>query len=161
MEGMDEGLGVIHLKVGPHAALLAYITTDMVVLLHSLQSVLTYAVDCSFNSISVNRDMSPNNTIVVFANGASTSEAGDTETDKAAHEAPYVVFQGELMCFAQELTQLVVLDSEGATKFVTISVTRVSSNANTQMPQPPMRTKPAATLVPCKRKGLGRRRKVK
>ena len=80
---------------------------------------------------------------------------------KTAHEALYITFRDELTRSAQKLTQLVMRDGEGATKFVTVSMTEASSNANTLTPQLPMRTKPATTLVPCKRRGLGRRRKVK
>jgi len=43
--------------MGPHVTLLGCIITDMVELLHSLQSALTYAVDHSFNSISIDGDM--------------------------------------------------------------------------------------------------------
>ena len=71
-----------------------------------------------------------NNMIIVFANSAGTSEAGDAEMDEVAHEAPYIAFQDKLMHFIQELGQLVVHDGEGATKFMIISVTGASSNAN-------------------------------
>src|SRR5882762_3978401 len=120
--------------MGPHVTLLGCIITDMVELLHSLQSALTYAVDHSFNSIRLDRDMSTNDMIIAFVNGASASEAGDAEIHEVAHEALYVVFW-------DELTQLVVRDGESATKFVIVSVTGASSNTNTPTPQPLMRTK--------------------
>lgn len=134
MAGMDKGAGMIHPDMGPaggqgqgqlHATLLGCIVTDAPVSPRSLQSALTYAVDRSFNSISVDGDMSTNDTIVVLANGAAHPESDheqvkdiDEEHDKEAYEA----FKSELTAFAIDLAKLVVRDGEGATKFVTVSV---------------------------------------
>ncbi|CCM00733.1 uncharacterized protein FIBRA_02773 [Fibroporia radiculosa] len=125
--GMDKGAGMIHPDMGPprssgqlHATLLGCIMTDAAVSPRSLQSALTYAVDRSFNSISVDGDMSTNDTIVVLANGAAAGPQDeiDEERDRERYEA----FRDELTTFAADLAQLVVRDGEGATKFVTISV---------------------------------------
>ncbi|KAJ6581322.1 arginine biosynthesis bifunctional protein ARG7 [Mycena capillaripes] len=131
MAGMDKGAGMIHPNMGPattsfpalHATLLGCIFTDAAVSPRSLQSALTYAVERSFNSISVDGEMSTNDTILVLANGAAASKNGqvleiDEETDKQGYE----IFKTELTQFAVELAQLVVRDGEGATKFVTVNV---------------------------------------
>ncbi|KAJ7801875.1 hypothetical protein B0H14DRAFT_3092366 [Mycena olivaceomarginata] len=128
MAGMDKGAGMIHPNMGPatgalHATLLGCIFTDAAVSPRSLQSALTYAVERSFNSISVDGEMSTNDTILVLANGAAASKNGkvveiDEETDKEGYE----IFKTELTQFAVELAQLVVRDGEGATKFVTVNV---------------------------------------
>ncbi|KAJ6621311.1 hypothetical protein B0H10DRAFT_2163134 [Mycena sp. CBHHK59/15] len=128
MAGMDKGAGMIHPDMGPpssalHATLLACILTDAAVSPRSLQRALTYAVERSFNSISVDGDMSTNDTILVLANGAAASTDGkvaeiDEETDKEGYE----IFKTVLTEFAVQLAQLVVRDGEGATKFVTINV---------------------------------------
>ncbi|KAF8216326.1 arginine biosynthesis bifunctional protein ArgJ beta chain [Mycena galopus ATCC 62051] len=131
MAGMDKGAGMIHPNMGPattsfsplHATLLGCIFTDAAVSPRSLQSALTYAVERSFNSISVDGEMSTNDTILVLANGAAASNHGkvieiDEETDQEAYET----FKTELTQFAVELAQLVVRDGEGATKFVTVNV---------------------------------------
>ncbi|KAJ7695189.1 arginine biosynthesis bifunctional protein ARG7 [Mycena rosella] len=131
MAGMDKGAGMIHPDMGPattafpalHATLLGCILTDAAVSPRSLQSALTYAVERSFNSISVDGDMSTNDTILVLANGAAAANGGqvveiDQETDKEGYE----IFKTELTAFAVELAQLVVRDGEGATKFVTVNV---------------------------------------
>ncbi|PSR76295.1 hypothetical protein PHLCEN_2v8527 [Hermanssonia centrifuga] len=130
LAGMDKGAGMIHPNMGPpsssspsstgqlHATLLGCILTDAAISPRSLQSALTYAVDRSFNSISVDGDMSTNDTIIVLANGAAAGAEIDEETDKDAYE----VFKEELTSFAADLAQLVVRDGEGATKFVTVSV---------------------------------------
>lgn len=133
MAGMDKGAGMIHPNMGPastvfgsapnplHATLLGCIVTDAAVSPRSLQSALTYAVDRSFNSISVDGDMSTNDTIYVLANGAALPEEGkviDEERDRESYE----IFRNELTLFAQDLAKLIVRDGEGATKFVTVTV---------------------------------------
>ena len=137
MAGMDKGAGMIHPDMGPastafppasprqlHATLLGCILTDAAVSPRSLQSALTYAVERSFNSISVDGDMSTNDTVLLLANGAAATSAStavkeiDEESDRAAYDA----FKHELTDFAIELAQLVVRDGEGATKFVTVTV---------------------------------------
>ena len=128
LAGMDKGAGMIHPDMGPpsaggqlHATLLGCILTDAAVSPRSLQSALTYEVDRSFNSISVDGDMSTNDTIVVLANGAATA-VEEPEIDEATDPEAYEVFKQELTSFAADLAQLVVRDGEGATKFVTVTV---------------------------------------
>lgn len=132
MAGMDKGAGMIHPDMGPagttfssggfkqlHATLLGCIMTDAAVSPKSLQSALTYAVDRSFNSISVDGDMSTNDSIYVLANGAASNGVViDEDMDKQGYE----VFKKELTDFAADLAKLVVRDGEGATKFVTVTV---------------------------------------
>lgn len=131
MAGMDKGAGMIHPDMGPpskkelHATLLGCILTDAPVSPRSLQNALTYAVDRSFNSISVDGDMSTNDTIIVLANGAAVQEEAavkDLEIDEERDHEAYIQFRDVLTDFAAELAQLVVRDGEGATKFVTVSV---------------------------------------
>lgn len=127
MVGIDKGAGMIHPSMGPpgqlHATLLGMIATDAAVAPAALQNALTYAVDRSFNSISVDGDMSTNDTIIVLANGAS----GANEVTEEGTPEEYVKFRDELTSFAAELAQLVVRDGEGATKFVKITVNVRSS----------------------------------
>lgn len=125
MAGMDKGAGMIHPDMGPpsdlgqlHATLLGCILTDAAVSPKALQSALTYAVDRSFNSISVDGDMSTNDTIIVLANGAAAGETKEIDE----HDPLFPAFRDELTSFAAELAQLVVRDGEGATKFVTVTV---------------------------------------
>ncbi|KAI1793426.1 arginine biosynthesis bifunctional protein ARG7 [Ganoderma leucocontextum] len=127
LAGMDKGAGMIHPDMGPptggqlHATLLGCILTDAAISPRSLQSALTYAVDRSFNSISVDGDMSTNDTIVVLANGAAAA-AEESEIDESTDPEEYEAFKQELTSFAEDLAQLVVRDGEGATKFVTVTV---------------------------------------
>ena len=131
LAGMDKGAGMIHPNMGPagtsftspkqqlHATLLGCIMTDAAVSPRSLQNALTYAVDRSFNSISVDGDMSTNDSIYVLANGAVSN--GFTIDEEHTRDA-YEIFKHELTEFATDLAKLVVRDGEGATKFVTVTV---------------------------------------
>lgn len=98
------------------ATLLGFMATDAPVEPAALKSILTYAVERSFNAISVDGDMSTNDTVAILANGAA---GGDSikEGGKGYEELKGVVTQ-----FAEDLAKLVVRDGEGATKFVTITV---------------------------------------
>lgn len=122
MVGIDKGAGMIHPNMGPpgppHATMLGVIATDAAIEPASLQSALTHAVDRSFNSISVDGDMSTNDTVVVLANGAS----GIHEISADKTPAEYEQFRDELTDFAAELAQLIVRDGEGAEKFVRVTV---------------------------------------
>ena len=119
--GIDKGAGMIHPDMGPpHATLLGCIATDAPVAPGALQAALDYAVQRSFNAISIDGDMSTNDTVVLFANGAADPAMG--EIDETRDPKAFVSFREGLTEFMQELAQLVVRDGEGATKFVTISV---------------------------------------
>jgi len=67
MAGVAKGAGMICPNM---ATLLGFFVTDAPVSAKALQQILSYATDRSFNSISVDGDMSTNDTIVAIANGA-------------------------------------------------------------------------------------------
>lgn len=99
------------------ATLLGMIATDAPIAPTLLPSLLTNAVDGSFNSISIDGDTSTNDTVAILANGA----AGGQELTSTSSK-DYAAFQEILTNFAIDLAKLVVRDGEGATKFVTIRV---------------------------------------
>jgi len=124
--GIDKGAGMIHPDMGPpHATLLGLLVTDAAVTPTSLQSALTYAVGRSFNSISVDGDMSTNDTVLALANGAADPTMDEIDAD--LHPEAFKVFRDELTSFAIDLAKLVVYDGEGATKFVTVTVKNAPS----------------------------------
>lgn len=131
MAGIDKGAGMIAPNMGPpHATLLGVIATDAAISPPALQSALNYAVDRSFNSITVDGDMSTNDTILCMANGAAgTVQDGGRESStkmeeitEEGHPKEFQQFKEELREFAEDLAKLVVRDGEGATKFVTVRV---------------------------------------
>ncbi len=116
--GMTKGAGMIHPNM---ATLLGVITTDAPIASWALPPLLRYAVDRSFNSITIDGDTSTNDTVALLANGA----AGGTKI--LERSVDFEAFQTILTEFAAELAQLIVRDGEGATKFVTIRVTESAS----------------------------------
>jgi glutamate N-acetyltransferase/amino-acid N-acetyltransferase len=112
---MTKGAGMIHPNM---ATLLGVLCTDAPVEPSALQSLLKYAVARSFNSISIDGDTSTNDTVAILANGA----AGGAPVTSSAASPDYTALQDILTSFTQSLSQLVVRDGEGATKFVTVRV---------------------------------------
>ncbi|KAI9288823.1 hypothetical protein BC943DRAFT_272275 [Umbelopsis sp. AD052] len=119
MAGITKGAGMIHPNM---ATLLGFVVTDVNIDAPLLKNALQHAIDRSFNSISVDGDMSTNDTIAVLANGANNAPKIVDETSQ-----DYIDFRSKLTDFAAELAQLVVHDGEGATKFVTINVKGAST----------------------------------
>ncbi|CCH41938.1 hypothetical protein BN7_1477 [Wickerhamomyces ciferrii] len=122
--GLSKGAGMICPNM---ATLLGFLVTDAPISSGALQSILKYSVDRSFNCISVDGDMSTNDTIAALANG----EAGGPEINESSGES-YNKIRDEFTQFAQSLAQLVVRDGEGATKFVTIKVQNAESFKDAQ-----------------------------
>lgn len=113
LTGMAKGAGMICPNM---ATLLGFIVTDLPIKPSALQSMLSSATNRSFNCISVDGDMSTNDTICMIANGAiETQPIGESSAD-------FAQVQSQVTEFAQRLAQLVVRDGEGSTKFVTVNV---------------------------------------
>lgn len=119
LAGVAKGAGMICPNM---ATLLGFFVTDAPVTSSALKEILTYATDRSFNSISVDGDMSTNDTIVAIANGAAGGQVITNDGSVA-----FKTLQNEITSFAQQLAQLVVRDGEGATKFITINVKNAKS----------------------------------
>ena len=98
------------------ATMLCYITTDANISSQLMQKALSEIVEVSFNMISVDGDMSTNDTVLVLANGAS----GAAEITDGSPE--YDKFYATLKEICQELSKRIAADGEGATKFLTINV---------------------------------------
>ncbi len=108
--GMAKGAGMIHPNM---ATMLSLITTDANIPPALLDQALRAAAAKSFNCISIDGDMSTNDTVLVLANGESRFEIGDSEIGD---------FTDALTQVATDLAKQVVRDGEGATKFVEINV---------------------------------------
>ncbi|ORX49969.1 hypothetical protein BCR36DRAFT_412468 [Piromyces finnis] len=117
--GLCKGAGMIHPNM---ATMLSTIYTDARVSQECLQKALNFAAQRSFNAISVDGDMSTNDSFCVLANGAAmTGKYADIIIDDPNSEE-YLQFQQALTDFATELSKLIVRDGEGATKFITVQV---------------------------------------
>lgn len=112
--GIAKGAGMICPNM---ATLLSYLVTDLPLSAAASQKILRYATNRSFNCISVDGDMSTNDTLCLLANGAAADIPDIDETSKQ-----FIEIQANVTRVAKELAQLVVRDGEGSTKFVTVKV---------------------------------------
>jgi glutamate N-acetyltransferase/amino-acid N-acetyltransferase len=99
-----------------HATMLCFITTDANIDSKVLQSCLERSVAQSFNRITVDGDMSTNDTVLVLANGL----AGNERPTRGS--AQLETFQRALDHVTLELAKMIVRDGEGVTRFVTVRV---------------------------------------
>lgn len=99
-----------------HATMLCFVTTDAAVGARALQAALQEAAAQSFNRITVDGDMSTNDTVLVLANGL----AGNAEIRPGTPAA--TAFQAALNQVCLRLAQMIVRDGEGVTRFVTVRV---------------------------------------
>lgn len=111
--GISKGSGMIHPNM---ATMLGYIATDAAVSQAALESIIQYAVNKSFNCITVDGDTSTNDSLIMVA----TNQAGNAEISESS--ADFIALRDALTDVAIELAQAIVRDGEGATKFMTINV---------------------------------------
>lgn len=106
---MAKGSGMIHPNM---ATTLSYVTTDAKVEASVLQPLLKAAADKSFHMLTVDGDTSTNDSLFLFANGAS-GVAIETEEDKAA-------FAGLLDSICIDMAKRIASDGEGATHLMIV-----------------------------------------
>lgn len=104
------------LPQGLHATMLCFITTDAAIEAKALHACLQEAVANSFNRITVDGDMSTNDTVLVLANGL----AGNEEVRSQKSEVK--TFQAALNHVTLELAKMIVRDGEGVHRVVTVRV---------------------------------------
>ncbi len=116
--GVAKGAGMIHPDM---ATMLAFVLTDAAIPAELLDQSLRQAVNGSFNRITVDRDTSTNDMVLLLASGAAenapfASDSPDAET-----------FNQALREILLDLAKMIVRDGEGATKLVRIQVDGASS----------------------------------
>ena len=110
--GVAKGAGMINPKL---ATLLCFLSTDARVEKDFLQEALKKAVDSSFNMVSIDGDTSPNDMVLILANGLS-----GVEVISGGGEA--VVFEQALKEVCTSLAKRIARDGEGATKLIEVKV---------------------------------------
>ncbi len=113
--GMSKGSGMIHPNM---ATMLGYVATDAVISKPALDAIIDYAVNKSFNCITVDGDTSTNDSFITIA----TNLAGNVEITEGSTD--FITLRDAMTEVATELAQAIVRDGEGATKFMTIRVER-------------------------------------
>ena len=101
---------------GLHATMLSFITTDAAIDAKILQKALNEAVAHSFNRITVDGDMSTNDTVLVLANGLAANQRFGSRSPE------FEIFQAALNHVCLELAKMIVRDGEGVHRVVTVRV---------------------------------------
>jgi glutamate N-acetyltransferase/amino-acid N-acetyltransferase len=111
--GIAKGSGMIHPDL---ATLLCFLTTDAAVSLDFLRRSLEKAVAVSFNMVSIDGDTSPNDMVLLLANG----QAGNELIQEGSPLA--YSFQRALSELCIHLAKGIARDGEGATKLIEVTV---------------------------------------
>lgn len=106
--GICKGAGMIQPGM---ATMLGFITTDAAIEAAALKRALKIAVTQSFNRITVDGDMSTNDSVIALANGL----AGNSKSEIRRSQ-----FQNALNFVCRELAKMIVRDGEGTSRFVTL-----------------------------------------
>jgi glutamate N-acetyltransferase/amino-acid N-acetyltransferase len=117
--GVAKGAGMLHPDM---ATLLAFITTDVAADHDVLQAALQRAADTTFNCVTVDGDTSPNDTVLLLANGAAGGPRCEPDTE--LHER----FSAALDAVCEELAEQLVADAEGATRHFRVTVAGTASD---------------------------------
>lgn len=117
--GCAKGAGMIGPQLVPHATMLVYLFTDLAASSEQLRSMLGAAVAGSFNSISIDGDMSTNDTVLLLASGKS---------GVAAQGYAVQVFETALQRVCESLAHAIVDDGEGVTHVVTLEISGAPSD---------------------------------
>ncbi len=121
---------------GLHATMLCFITTDAAIDAKVLQTALNEAVAHSFNRITVDGDMSTNDTVLVLANGLAgnspivrdevtsliSKKKGKVRASSRRLLQDFEIFQAALNHVCLELAKKIVRDGEGVHRVVTVRV---------------------------------------
>jgi glutamate N-acetyltransferase/amino-acid N-acetyltransferase len=116
--GIAKGAGMINPDM---ATMLCLITTDAPISKRDLQKMTSDSVEQSFNCITVDGDMSTNDTAICLANG----QAGIAPIEPDNEE--YGRFSEGLNFVMRQLARMIVEDGEGVTKFVEVHVKGAST----------------------------------
>jgi len=116
--GICKGAGMI----SPHmATMLCFILSDAAIARPALDRALRDAVAGSFNRITVDGDMSTNDTVLMMANGLAGNAA------ILVRSGAFRAFSSALSSVAAELSAMIVRDGEGATRTVEVRVKNARS----------------------------------
>ena len=124
--GCAKGSGMIHPNM---ATMLSFLTTDAAVEQRYLQSVLGDVVEVSYNMMTIDGDTSPEDLVLLLANGAAANGGGSIDADHPA--AP--VFRAAVEHVAITLARKLARDGEGASKLIEVRVDGAASNEDARL----------------------------
>ena len=111
--GIAKGAGMVEPNM---STMLVYLMTDAELPKAALRPILRRVVDRTFNCVSIDTDTSTSDTVVLMANGL-------------AGAVKLVPFEKALLDVCEHLTKQIARGGEGATKLITVDVSRANSEA--------------------------------
>ena len=114
--GCAKGAGMIHPDM---ATMLAFFTTDAKIAAPALDEAFGFAMDRSFNMVTVDGDTSTNDSSIILANGAA---GGESLSDNALE-----AFSVALLSVSTSVAKMMARDGEGATKRISMTVSGAKS----------------------------------
>ena len=120
--GIAKGSGMIAPDM---ATMLAFVVTDAAIAPAALQNLVGLYTRSTFNCVTVDGDRSTNDTLLLFATGASGAPRVGRAGDRRLAD-----FREKLEGVLMDLAWQLVRDGEGATKFVKVAVTGAESPAS-------------------------------
>jgi glutamate N-acetyltransferase/amino-acid N-acetyltransferase len=117
--GLAKGAGMIHPDM---ATMLSFVITDAVLADGLLEESLRQAVNGSFNRITVDRDTSTNDMVLLLA-------SGEAENQVIVRGSPaQELFDQALLEILLDLAKMIARDGEGATKLVRVQIDGAASD---------------------------------
>lgn len=120
--GCTKGAGMISPNL---ATMLTFITTDALIDKKILQKALNECTELTFNRVTVDGDMSTNDTVILLANGMSGTKVTENEN--------YEDFKAGLLDIMDYLARQIALDGEGATRMITVEVKNAANNEEARL----------------------------
>lgn len=118
--GMCKGSGMIAPNM---ATMLGFMTSDAAVEPAALRKALSFAVQRTFNAVTVDGDTSTNDMLLLMASGA----AGNSPIQAGTED--FEIFQNVLTAACDSLARQIAWDGEGATKLVVVDVRGAENEA--------------------------------
>jgi len=113
VSGIAKGSGMIHPNM---ATMLGFLTTDVNITKEMLDKAFKSNIDDSFNMITVDGETSTNDTCLILANGMAENKLIDKEDEN------YQKFKSAVEYVVKFLAKQIVVDGEGATKFLEVNI---------------------------------------
>jgi len=109
------------------ATMLAFLTTDANIAPKMMQKALKNATRQSFNKISVDGQMSTNDTVYILANGLQNNSLINRPGNN------YDIFEYALTLLCKQLAEDIINDGEGITKVIKFSVKKAASKRDAEI----------------------------
>lgn len=113
ISGCVKGSGMIHPNM---ATTLCFITTDANITKRALSKALRLGIDSTLNLVSVDGEMSPNDTAIVLANGLAGNKTINIKSKS------FLKFLKALTLVLFRLSEMLIEDAEGSTKVITVTI---------------------------------------